>query len=126
MAGQSAPISHSQRLSAGQSAPISLSSPVEVCDKLGIEPPVSDDLILTMATIFTTQELRNIVLLHGGETMQRAMTKHKSLLDHMRTPKALKDAEANTPLRRIRSGRDGNVNVRPSYSSGSQTARGDQ
>lgn len=84
-------------------APITLASPVDFCDKLGIEPPVSDDLILTMASIFTVQELRNIVLLHGGETLQRAAAKNKTLLEHMRTPKALKEAEANTPLRRIRS-----------------------
>jgi len=38
-----------------QLAPITLSSPVDFCDKLGIEPPVSDDLILTMASIFTVQ-----------------------------------------------------------------------
>jgi hypothetical protein len=86
-----------------QLAPITLSSPVDFCDKLGIEPPVSDDLILTMASIFSVQELRNIVLLHGGETQQRAAAKNKTLLEHMRTPKALKEAEANTPLRRIRS-----------------------
>ena len=84
-------------------APITLASPVDFCDKLGMEPPVSDDLILTMASIFTAQELRNIVLLHGGETVQRAAAKNKTLLEHMRTPKALKEAEANTPLRRIRS-----------------------
>ena len=38
-----------------QLAPISLASPVDFCDKLGIEPPVSDDLILTMASIFSVQ-----------------------------------------------------------------------
>ena len=37
-----------------------------------------DDLILTMASIFSVQELRNIVLLHGGETMQHAVNKSKS------------------------------------------------
>jgi len=41
------------------------------------------------------QELRNIVLLHGGETMQRAVAKNKTLLEHMRTPKALKEAEVH-------------------------------
>ena len=86
-------------------APIALSSPVDFCDKMGIEPPISDDLILTMASIFSVQELRNIVLLHGGETMQHAVNKSKSLLEHMRSPNALKETEANTPLRRIRSGR---------------------
>ena len=58
-----------------------------------------------MASIFSVQELRNIVLLHGGETMQHAVNKSKSLLEHMRSPNALKETEANTPLRRIRSGR---------------------
>jgi len=46
------------------------SSCLDFLDKLGIEPPVSDDLILTMAAIFSTNELRNIVLLHSDQTLQ--------------------------------------------------------
>jgi len=85
------------------------SSCLDFSDKLGIEPPVSDDLILTMAAIFSTNELRNIILLHSDQTLQVARAKAKTMLDHMRAPKVLKNADANTPLRRIRGGREGRL-----------------
>ena len=39
---------------------------VDFPDRLGIEPPVSDALILTMAKLFTLRELSQIMLLHSG------------------------------------------------------------
>ena len=79
---------------------------MDFCDRLGIEPPVSDALILTMAKLFTLKELSNIVLLHSGTPLSTARNA-KSLLDRMRSKEALQHAEANTPLRRIRAGREG-------------------
>uniref|UniRef100_A0A0C3U4H7 Uncharacterized protein n=1 Tax=Guillardia theta (strain CCMP2712) TaxID=905079 RepID=A0A0C3U4H7_GUITC len=57
----------------------------------------------------STNELRNIVLLHSDQTLQVARAKSKTMLDHMRAPKVLKNADANTPLRRIRGGREGRL-----------------
>ena len=53
------------------------------------------------------RELDHIVLLHGHETQAEAARRCKSLLTHMQSPRPLAGAVANTPLRRIRAGRDG-------------------
>ena len=47
------------------------------------------------------------MLLHGHETQAEAARRCKSLLTHMQSPRPLAGAVANTPLRRIRAGRDG-------------------
>jgi len=44
-----------------------------------------------------------------AEEVQVARAKSKTMLDHMRAPKVLKNADANTPLRRIRGGREGRL-----------------
>lgn len=80
-----------------------------------MEPPVSDALILTMAKLFTIRELSHIMLLHSG-TPLAAGRKAKTLFEHMQSKEALKHSEANTPLRRIRAGREG--------SGGHSTGRG--